>query len=103
VRLEKELRFDQRVQAALLPTDLPKRLKGVDVVARFTQAHGLGGGLHDFLAPEPNGLLVAIGDVSGTGVRAALYSALVGELGGRSRFADASGLNGRVPRPSSHR
>jgi serine phosphatase RsbU (regulator of sigma subunit) len=80
VRLEKELRFAQRVKAALLPTDLPERLKGVDVAARFTQAHGLGGDLHDFLAPEPNGLLVAIGDVSSTGVPAALDSAFVGEL-----------------------
>ena len=35
VRLEKEIRFAQRVQAALLPTELPKRLKGVDVAARF--------------------------------------------------------------------
>ena len=33
-RLEKELRFAQRVQAALLPAALPKRLKGVDVAAR---------------------------------------------------------------------
>ena len=31
IRLEKEIRFAQRVQAALLPTELPKRLKGVDV------------------------------------------------------------------------
>ena len=30
-RLEKEIRFAQRVQSALLPTELPKRLKGVDV------------------------------------------------------------------------
>src|SRR5206468_5726282 len=34
-RLEKEVRFAQRVQTALLPTELPKRLKGVDVCARF--------------------------------------------------------------------
>jgi sigma-B regulation protein RsbU (phosphoserine phosphatase) len=80
VRMEKELRFAQRVQAALLPTDLPKRLKGVDVAARFKPAHELGGDLYDFLAPEPNGLVVAVGDVSGTGVPAALYSAFVGEL-----------------------
>jgi sigma-B regulation protein RsbU (phosphoserine phosphatase) len=80
IRLAKELRFAQRVQAALLPTDLPKRLKGVDVAARFTPAHELGGDLYDFLAPEPNGLVVAVGDVSGKGVPAALYSAFVGEL-----------------------
>jgi sigma-B regulation protein RsbU (phosphoserine phosphatase) len=80
VRIEKELRFAQRVQAALLPTELPQRLKGVDVAAQFASAHELGGDLHDFLAPDPNGLVVAVGDVSGKGVPAALYSAFAGEL-----------------------
>ena len=80
VRLEKEIRFAQRVQAALLPTELPKRLKGVSVAARFDPARGLGGDLYDFLAPEPNSLVVAVGDVSGKGVPAALYSAFAGEL-----------------------
>ncbi len=80
VRLEKEVRFAQRVQAALLPTELPKRLKGVDVAARFAPARELGGDLYDFLSPEPNSLVVAVGDVSGKGVPAALYSAFAGEL-----------------------
>ena len=80
LRMEKELRFAQRVQAALLPADLPKRLKGVDVAARFMPARELGGDLYDFLAPDPNSLVVAVGDVSGKGVPAALYSAFVGEL-----------------------
>jgi sigma-B regulation protein RsbU (phosphoserine phosphatase) len=80
VRLEKEIRFAQRVQAALLPIELPKRLKGVDVAARFAPALELGGDLYDFLAPEPNTLAVAVGDVSGKGVPAALYSAFAGEL-----------------------
>jgi phosphoserine phosphatase RsbU/P len=79
-RLEKEIRFAQRVQAALLPTELPKRLKGVDVAARFAPARELGGDLYDYLAPEPNSLVVAVGDVSGKGVPAALYSAFAGEL-----------------------
>jgi sigma-B regulation protein RsbU (phosphoserine phosphatase) len=79
-RLERELRFAQRVQAALLPLDLPKRLKGVEVAARFTPARELGGDLYDFLAPEPNTLVLAVGDVSGKGVPAALYSAFAGEL-----------------------
>jgi len=80
IRLEKEVRFAQRVQHALLPTELPKRLKGVDVAARFAPARELGGDLYDFLAPEPNSLVVAVGDVSGKGVPAALYSAFAGEL-----------------------
>jgi sigma-B regulation protein RsbU (phosphoserine phosphatase) len=80
IRLEKEIRFAQRVQAALLPMELPKRLKHVDVAARFAPALELGGDLYDFLAPEPNSLVVAVGDVSGKGVPAALYSAFAGEL-----------------------
>jgi phosphoserine phosphatase RsbU/P len=80
VRLEREVRFAQRVQAALLPAELPKRMKNVDVAARFAPARELGGDLYDFLAPEPNTLVVAIGDVSGKGVPAALYSAFAGEL-----------------------
>src|SRR4029453_8617715 len=34
-RLEKEVRFAQRVQLALLPQELPKRLKAADIGARF--------------------------------------------------------------------
>ncbi|MFN7981268.1 MAG: GAF domain-containing protein [Vicinamibacterales bacterium] len=80
LRLEKEIRFAQRVQSALLPTELPKRMKHVDVAARFEPARELGGDLYDYLAPEPNTLVIAVGDVSGKGVPAALYSAFAGEL-----------------------
>jgi len=80
VRLEKEVRFAQRVQAALLPVGLPKRMKGVDVAASFAPARELGGDFHDFLSPEPNTLAVALGDVSGKGVPAALYSVFAAEL-----------------------
>jgi sigma-B regulation protein RsbU (phosphoserine phosphatase) len=79
-RLEKELRFAKRVQAALLPTQLPKRLKGVDVAAEFASARELGGDFHDFLVPESHTLIVALGDVSGKGVPAALYSVFASEL-----------------------
>jgi sigma-B regulation protein RsbU (phosphoserine phosphatase) len=80
LRLEKELRFAQRVQRALLPQELPKRLKGVDVAWQFDAARELGGDIYDFLSPEPHTLVVSVGDVSGKGVPAALYSAFVGEL-----------------------
>lgn len=80
LRIERELRFAQRVQAALFPAGVPKRLRGIDVAARFEPARELGGDLHDFLSPEANSLVVAVGDVSGKGVPAALYSAFAGEL-----------------------
>jgi sigma-B regulation protein RsbU (phosphoserine phosphatase) len=79
-RLEKELRFARRVQAALLPTKLPKRLKGVDVDASFSAARELGGDFYDYLVPESHTLIMALGDVSGKGVPAALYSVFAGEL-----------------------
>src|SRR6187401_3093746 len=79
-RIEKELRIAQRVQAALLPTELPMRLRQADVAGRFASARELGGDLHDFLAPEPNSLVVAVGDVSGKGAPAALYGAFAAEL-----------------------
>ena len=79
-RMEKELQFARRVQMALLPTQLPKRVKGVDVAAQFAPARELGGDFHDFLMPESNTLVVALGDVSGKGVPAALYSVFAGEL-----------------------
>jgi phosphoserine phosphatase RsbU/P len=79
-RLEREVRFAQRVQVALLPAGPPKRLKGVDLAAAFASARELGGDFHEYLAPEANTLVVAVGDVSGKGVPAALYSAFAAEL-----------------------
>jgi sigma-B regulation protein RsbU (phosphoserine phosphatase) len=79
-RIEKELRFARRVQLALLPTEPPKSVRGADVAGRFESAHELGGDLHDFLAPEPDALVVAVGDVSGKGAPAALYGAFAAEL-----------------------
>ena len=68
------------MQAALLPTELPTRLRHADVAGRFAPARELGGDIHDFLAPEPNSLVVAVGDVSGKGAPAALYGAFAAEL-----------------------
>jgi sigma-B regulation protein RsbU (phosphoserine phosphatase) len=79
-RLERELRFAQRVQAALLPTQLPKKVRGVDLAVSFAPARELGGDFHDFLVPDSNALIIAVGDVSGKGVPAALYSVFAGEL-----------------------
>jgi len=79
-RIEKELRFAKRVQMALLPTEVPKGLRGVDVAGRFEPATELGGDIHDYLAPDNNTLVVAVGDVSGKGAPAALYGAFAAEL-----------------------
>ena len=79
LRLAREVRFAQRVQRALLPPD-PPASSGFDVAGRFEAARELGGDFHDFMTPDQDGLVVAVGDVSGKGVAAALYGAFAGEL-----------------------
>jgi sigma-B regulation protein RsbU (phosphoserine phosphatase) len=100
IRLEKEIRFAQRVQMALLPQELPKKLKGVDVAWHFDAARELGGDVYDFLSTEPHTLVVSVGDVSGKGVPAALYGSFVGEVvRGRTfrrRFMPERGSPGMV-------
>jgi sigma-B regulation protein RsbU (phosphoserine phosphatase) len=100
IRLEKEIRFAQRVQMALLPQELPKKLKGVDVAWHFDAARELGGDVYDFLSTEPHTLVVSVGDVSGKGMPAALYGSFVGEVvRGRTfrrRFMPERGSPGMV-------
>ena len=80
LRLEREIDFARRVQTALLPAEAPRKQKGVEVAARFEPARQIGGDLYDFLSPDPGTLVIAVGDVSGKGVPAALYGAFAGEL-----------------------
>ena len=80
LRLEREIEFARRVQSALLPAEPPRKLKGVELAARFRPARQIGGDLYDFLSPDPSTLVIAVGDVSGKGVPAALYGAFAGEL-----------------------
>ena len=80
LRMERELRIARRVQLALQPGPLATVPEGIDVAGRFKSALELGGDLHDFRTPAPNTLTVAVGDVSGKGVPAALYSAFTREL-----------------------
>jgi sigma-B regulation protein RsbU (phosphoserine phosphatase) len=78
-RIEKELRFAQRVQVALLPTE-PPELRQAEVAGRLETAPQLRGELHDYLVPTEDTLVVAVGDVSGKGAPAALYGAFASEL-----------------------
>jgi len=79
-RMEMELGFAKRVQAALLPNGLPKKMKGVDVAVSFASARELGGDFHDFLLPDGHTVVIALGDVSGKGAPAAIYSVFAAEL-----------------------
>jgi sigma-B regulation protein RsbU (phosphoserine phosphatase) len=73
-RLGRELQIAQGVQQGLLPEDHP-RGPGWEASAHFLPARELGGDLYDFYELEGRRLGLAVGDVAGKGVPAALYAA----------------------------
>lgn len=73
-RLEREMEFARQVQAVLLPTELP-RLPEYEFHAFYKAARYVGGDFYTVL-PLPDGRWVlAVGDVAGKGVAAALLMA----------------------------
>ena len=70
-RLQQEMETARRIQERLLPHDQPL-LAGWDVTGVSIPSLQVGGDYFDFVAPGPERLGVAIGDVSGKGVPAAL-------------------------------
>ena len=73
-RLEGEVRLARRVQEALLPTGLPS-VPGLDLAARWRPASGVSGDAYDVAALPGGRLLVAVADVVGHGIPAALLMA----------------------------
>jgi sigma-B regulation protein RsbU (phosphoserine phosphatase) len=73
-RLKREVEIAREVQEQLFPQNYPS-LPGLDVAGRCRPASGVGGDYYDFLALKNGGLGVAIGDVSGKGIPAALLMA----------------------------
>jgi sigma-B regulation protein RsbU (phosphoserine phosphatase) len=77
--LERELRLARETQESMLPRALP-HLSGFDIGAHMIAAHMVGGDFYDIFSLSPNRLGVVIGDVSGKGMPAALFMALVSNL-----------------------
>jgi serine phosphatase RsbU (regulator of sigma subunit) len=69
-RMERELELAGEIQQGLLPGQAP-RTPGWDLVGTNTPCYTIGGDYFDFIE-RPNGLAVALGDVSGKGAGAAL-------------------------------
>ena len=83
-RVHRELEIAQGVQHALFPEEFPNG-PGWEASAHFSPARELGGDLYDLYDITPNTLGVAIGDVAGKGVPAALYAAFTsGTVRGRA-------------------
>jgi phosphoserine phosphatase RsbU/P len=77
--LERELQLARETQESMLPHELP-RMAGFDIGARMIAARMVGGDFYDLFPLSPHRLGVLIGDVSGKGMPAALFMALVSSL-----------------------
>ncbi len=73
-RLDRELAIARRVQHGLFPEECPSG-PGWEAAASFLPAREIGGDLYDFYDLGEGVLGLAVGDVSGKGVPAALYGA----------------------------
>jgi sigma-B regulation protein RsbU (phosphoserine phosphatase) len=73
-RLNREVEIAREVQERLFPQELPP-VTGLDYCGACRPALGVGGDYYDFLALPGNRLGIALGDVSGKGIAAALMMA----------------------------
>ncbi len=74
-RMQKELEIARSVQLGLLPTQNPQ-IPGFDIAGSCIPAREVGGDYFDYINLGPNKSGLAIGDVSGKGVPAAIYMTL---------------------------
>jgi len=99
-KLNREIEIAREVQERLFPQQLPP-IAGLDYFGRCRTALGVGGDYYDFLALPDGKLGLALGDVSGKGIAAALTMAsLEASLRAEAMRAgnDVAGLITRVNR-----
>jgi sigma-B regulation protein RsbU (phosphoserine phosphatase) len=75
---ERDLRIANEIQMGLLPADVPAQVRGtgLEVFAVLEPARSVGGDLYEVLRLGTDKVLVAVGDVSGKGIPAALFMAV---------------------------
>lgn len=74
--LENELSIAKKIQECFLPLSIPER-KEFSLAAKMLTAKQVGGDLYDFLEFDDEKFGVMIGDVTGKGVPASLFMAMV--------------------------
>ncbi|MEJ7638312.1 MAG: PP2C family protein-serine/threonine phosphatase, partial [Singulisphaera sp.] len=73
-RIERDLKIAEQVQKRFLPQSVPQ-IDGFEFFAHYNPAYEVGGDYYDFVPLPQNRLAIALGDVSGKGVAAALMMA----------------------------
>lgn len=96
-KLERDLALAASIQQGLLPSP-PADLPGLAMAAVSLPARVIGGDYYDFIRLGPHRYLIAIGDISGKGIPAALLMAnlLAGLRALASEGIDVSGLVARL-------
>ena len=86
-KLERDLRVARQIQRSLLPASVPE-VVGLDFAVHYEPAYQIGGDFYDFIWHDPSHLGIAVGDVAGKAISAALYMArLTSELRSRAAIA----------------
>jgi serine phosphatase RsbU (regulator of sigma subunit) len=75
-RLENELNIAQEIQVSLMPQKLPD-FTDYQISAMFKPARRVGGDFYDFFQLDENRCGIIVGDVSGKGLGAAIYTTLI--------------------------
>ncbi|HEY7839694.1 MAG TPA: SpoIIE family protein phosphatase [Terriglobales bacterium] len=75
-RLESELTIAHEVQAQLFP-HVPPRMAGLEIAGRCLPARVVSGDYYDFVQLSPTAISLALGDISGKGISAALLMATI--------------------------
>ncbi len=78
-RIEMDLEAARELQDSMLPKQAPD-IPGLEIAVGRRPARIIGGDLYDFFETGDDSVLIALGDVSGKGVAAALYGALISGL-----------------------
>ncbi len=73
--INEELSISRRIQAAMIPQDLP-RIEGLDFASLYLPSGSVGGDLFDILVLDQDHVAFLIFDVAGHGVPSALISAM---------------------------
>src|SRR3954469_5587328 len=86
-KLERDLRVARQIQRSLLPANVPQ-VVGLEFAVHYEAAYQIGGDFYDFFWHDPSHLGLAVGDVAGKAISAALYMArLTSELRSRAAIA----------------
>ena len=96
-RVDRDLKLAEQVQKRFLPQSVPE-IPGYEFFAHYDPAYEVGGDYYDFVPLPGNRLAIALGDVSGKGVAAALMMA---KFSGDTRVLHPHRELARRPPPTS--